>query len=81
MEVKNSYVGKSREETKSWNTRANIITSYKATYTDNVRVINNIVVNDTNQFSIVSPVNDSNRKVAASLVNDLHKIRVDNNKN
>ena len=46
MEVANSYVGKSREKKpkvgKAMNTHANIITSHKATYTDNVRVINSI---------------------------------------
>ena len=39
----------------------------------------NLRVNDIEQISFVSSVDDSNRKVADSLVNDSQKINVDHN--
>lgn len=59
------------------NTRDNIIPPHKTTHVDNMRVISNLVVNDTEQSSIVPPANNSNREVADSLVNDLYKFNVD----
>ena len=61
------------------NIHANIIPSHKTTHADNKRVISNLVVNDIEQISFVFPVDDSNRKVADSLVNESQKINVDHN--
>ena len=61
------------------NIHANIILSHKTTHADNKRVTSNLVVNDIEQISFVSPVDDSNRKVADSLVNESQKIDVDHN--
>ena len=61
------------------NIHANIIPSHKTTHVDNKRVTSNLLVNDIEQISFVSPVDDSNRKVADSLINDSQKINVDHN--
>ena len=55
------------------NTQAKIISSPKTTHVNNnTRVINNFVVDDSDQISIVSPVNESNKEVNYSLVNGPH---------
>ena len=64
---------------KAMNIHANIIPSHKTTHADNNPVTSNLVFNDIEQISFVSPVDDSNRKVADSLVNDSQKINVDHN--
>lgn len=56
-----------------------IMLIHKTTHADNKRVSSNLLVNDIEQISFVSPVDDSNRKVADSLVNDSQKINVDHN--
>ena len=61
------------------NIHTNIIPSHKTTHADNKCVTSNLVVNDIEQISFVSPVDDSNRKVADSLVNESQKINVDHN--
>ena len=55
-------------------THVNIILSHKTTHADNKRVISSLAVNDIEQISFVHPVEDSNRKAADSLVNDLPKV-------
>ena len=58
------------------NIHANIIPSHKTTHADNKRVTSNLVVNDIEQISFISPVDDSNRKVADSPVNESQKINM-----
>ena len=62
------------------NTQAKIISSPKTTHVNNnTRVINNFVVDDSDQISIVPPVNESNKEVNYSLVNGPHQINIDHN--
>ena len=62
------------------NTQAKIISSPKTTHVNNnTRVINNLVVDDSDQISIVSPVNEANKEVNYSLVNGPHQINIDHN--
>ena len=79
LSLKFENLEKKAKADKAMNIHANIIPSHKTTHADNKRVTSNLVVNDIEQISFVSPVDDSNRKVADSLVNESQKINVDHN--
>ena len=79
LSLKFENLEKKAKADEAMNIHVNIIPSHKTTHADNKRVTSNLVVNDIEQISFVSPVDDSNRKIADSLVNESQKINVDHN--
>ena len=79
LSLKFENLKKKAKADEAMNIHLNIIPSHKTTHADNKCVTSNLVVNDIEQISFVSPVDDSNRKVANSLVNESQQINVDHN--
>ena len=74
LSLKFENLEKKAKADEAMNIHANIIPSHKTTHADNKRVTSNLVVNEIEQISFVSPVDDSDRKVADSLVNGRKKL-------